>query len=299
MGSTRITDEVKIPKYPFIQGSHILNQLKIRATVDPRCSILYDEVTKEDGAFVCELLPAVRVMGTFPGLTDKSFMLYATREYQVKRGVTSRSMKGINRFDCVEVREDGGDVVPVKVMAIVSFRLRREIQDPSLFKKRRIMLLTCRLQEVAKTEVQKVCPLPLMCYDYYKQLWLDLVDLQRIVSPIACFFDPDTKPLNHLEGLNLEKSRGYRFWMITPKMYFKCRKEFPLDKRTTCQFFGNDSLFVHDDAANLLANGLLADPVIDDSGVLDVDEAILNDKAVLLRDRIDNNEDVFDYSDDA
>lgn len=239
---------------------------------------------------MCELLPAVRVIGTFPGIDGKSFMLYATREYQIKRGVTSNSMKGINRFDCVEVRVGAGDVVPMKVMAIVSFRLRSELQDPSMFKKRRIMLLTCRLQEVAKTEAQKVCPLPLMCFDYYKQLWLDLVDLQSIVSPIACFFDPDSKPHNHLEGLNLEKSRGYRFWMITPRMYLKCKRSFPQDRRTTCQFFGNTD-DQSDDDENLNADVFIDElVVVDDSGVVDINEDILNCNAAILRNKLDNDE---------
>lgn len=260
--------------YPIIKGIHIIEQLRKRAEHDEKIQFILSDICSDEGSLVCEILPAVRVTGRqhYPGVSGKSFIVYATRLYKVSRGMTSESQKFINRFDTVEVQNADGSISLMKIMAILSFRCRR-----GLVTRRRIMLLAARLSVVEKSSSDQYCPLTLTSFEYFRQLWLELVDLRQVVSPVSCFFDPDHKPLRRDEGKSLAEVRKYRFWVMSPRMYYKCKRDFPMSRQDVETFFS----LRNEDVTGRTFMGEISKFLIDDFGQVREDDEMMQLRVVV------------------
>lgn len=128
----------------------------------------------------------------------------------------------------------------MKVLGILSFRERSSDAVSTASKKRRLQLIVVPLVIAGKPILETRCPFHYVKLDYDRQLWVQIVDFKCIYSPLFCFFDPDKKPRYEEEVLLLSSVKQYRYWMVPPHMYLKCRKGIPMTKESCYTFFSSE-----------------------------------------------------------
>lgn len=242
-----LKDDTKVPLYPLLlkdgnwRSIRILLQWYIER--DQLRRSWFEAVLVEDGTVRLELLHAIRVLRDDKAKNwgvQKDWVLYATRRYRVKRGVSVEAMKNVNRFDCVEVKFTGFDQLFLyRVLGIFCFV--KEL--PSGEEQRMVMLLVTLMVDVEKKGPLKFCPLRYVKHNITPAdgLQLDLIPFDCVVRPAFVFHDPDKKPLYQEEGMSRQSMGENRMWAMTMNMWMKARSGFRQSVEEMKRFFAEDN----------------------------------------------------------